>query len=341
MSSPGPPAATEPTPDVRQVFNLPGEAGGSLEYVSAGSTASSRVFLFFPGLFGVATPPNLTPELESKNVHHISVTPPGAGNSVAPKGAGSLATWLPGAVGELLKHLGYQPNSGNETSDEKDQKLRLVMGGGSYGTLHAQLVFGSPTFPFAGNLVGLVLLGPFSNPRLDKTFNSGLTWANWLSVGWPGRYLPILRLASFAMKGQLATPEAATGFIRKSLFDTMLTPEKELYASWRARYGKQEGDLESSMGLNAFRSVQNGWGCFLGVNDELWSDWNFTPASVAGRGPVFVAYGKEDKQAPNAMAEWILASYPNTRRVEIGGGHLSALWELDSILLRVFGECFA
>lgn len=307
-----------------EIFKLSG--GGTLEYVSSGDTKSSKVILGFPGLFAVASaPPPFDSKMLELGISYIQVTPPGQGESTKPPNAGTFATWLPGAIAELLTALG-----------KDEETLRLIVSGGSYGTVHAQVIFGAPksSFKFVDNLRGCVLLGPFSPPKYDKTFDSGLTFANWLSVGWPGKYLPILRIASWAMSGQVATPEKGEQFMKKTIFASMDDAEKAKYAAWRAKYGKEEGELEASMGKNASAAYAKSWQGFLEVNDEVQADWGFDPKDTAGRGKVFVVYGKADDRAPNEMAVWLVANYPDAEAIILGGGHLSALWDMEEVMLK-------
>ncbi|KAI9014235.1 Alpha/Beta hydrolase protein [Hyaloraphidium curvatum] len=311
-----------PTPTF--VHALP--AGGALQYSSAGVPASEKTVIFWPGLFGVASAETrFEPLLKTRGIHWIAITPPGQGGSKFPPGAGPLATWLPAAVADLLRALGKKPET-----------LRLLVAGGSYGTVHAQVVYGAPAsaFEFAGCLVGALLMAPFSPFALHADYSRDMGWGTYLAVGRPSLYLPVLRIASWITSSKLSTEEGALAFMKDTLFDTMDAAERERFAEWRARYGVAEGELERGMARGAAEAVAGGWECFLGCATEINADWGFVLRELKGRGKVLVVMGKGDDRAPNGMGEWLVREYPDAEVVHVHGGHLSGLFEMEEVVVR-------
>jgi len=227
---------------------------------------------------------------------------------------------------ELLVHLGKKV---------EDRDLKLYIGGGSFGTVPAQILFGASinVFPFASAVQGLLLLAPFSPFRLHKEYAVGMTWPNWISIGPPSslpfRILP--RLLSKVLQKKLSTPESAEVFIRETFFDSMKDVEKQSYAEYRARYGLPEGYVERSMARDAARSVEHSWEGFLMTSQWLHADWGFEPHSAPDK-PVSIVCSSADLSAHDGMAVWLEKQYNNAKIQHVEGGHLAALFHLQDII---------
>ena len=136
-----------------QLLALPG--GRTLAYEHAGNLTSSTVVIFFLTV-GDASRPNSV--LISKGVHFISPTLPGYGNTSPPSHNTTYAATIAHDTTTLLDHLHARASD-----------LSLYIGGGSFGTVAAQMLYGAPFNTFlAGRYVkGLLLISPFPPFRND------------------------------------------------------------------------------------------------------------------------------------------------------------------------------
>jgi len=281
---------------------LPG--GRTLAYADSGNSSSTTLFLFFHGAFGVGETKRTSPVLIEKGVHFVAPTLPGWGNSSPPARDIPYSTSLATDIHTLIKHL--HPN---------DADLKLYIGGGSYGTVPAQILYGAAyeVFPCGRNIVGMLLVAPFTPFHCDKNYTKCMSWSKYISVGPPARILPgklLPRLVKLLLATKLGTVEGAKKFIRKTLFDKMEESERNAFARWRDSKGLAEDQVESEMAQNVVRSVAKSWDGFLDIADVLHSGWGgFTPAGLDdehGRRPILVVTSKGDVLAPEAWATYLV-----------------------------------
>jgi pimeloyl-ACP methyl ester carboxylesterase len=307
---------------------LPG--GRTLAYADSGNLSSSSIFLFFHGAFSVGKITRTSPILNDKGIHFVAPTLPGWGNSSAPARDITYATSLATDIHTLINHL--HPNGAD---------LKLYIGGGSYGTVAAQILYGASyeVFPPGRNIVGLLLITPFTPFHCNKNYTKYMSWKNYISIGPPAQCLPgklLPRFGKLFLAAKLGTVEGAEMFIRQTLFDKMEESERNAFARWRDSKGLAEGQLEHEMAQNVVRSVAKGWDGFLDIPNVLHSDWGgFTPAGLDnehGRRPILVVTSKGDVLAPEAWATYLVNNYKNARMKVIEGGHLAPRFHLDDIL---------
>jgi len=306
---------------------LPG--GRTLAYATAGDSSSSTIFIFFHGAFSVGNAKRSSPVLIENGVHFIAPTLPGWGNSSPTACNTPYTTSLITDISALIDHL--HPN----TTD-----IKIYIGGGSYGTVPAQILYGASyeVFPSGRNIAGLLLIAPFSPFHYDKNYTKCMSWQNYISVGPPARILPgklLPRLIGKFLANRLSTVEHAEAFLRAMLFDKMDEPELKAFAGWRDLVGLAEGQFERETAQNAVRSVAKTWDGYLDIADVLHSDWGFTPGGLAdeySRRPVFVVLSKGDDLTPEAWGTYLVDNYKNARMKIIEGGHLASLYHLNEIL---------
>ncbi|KAJ7512790.1 Alpha/Beta hydrolase protein [Mycena galericulata] len=302
--------------------------GRTLAYEDTGDASSPLVVIFFHGVFGVgAAPVAPSPVLDGKKAHQINPTLAGWGYSSPRPTSKSYAEVLASDMTELINHL--HP----DTSD-----LRIYVGGGSYGTVPAQMLYGASfeTFPLGRHIVGCLLAAPFSPFKWHEDYTKSMNWTNYMSVGPPGHFLPfqpIQRMAVFAISMKLSTVDKAEVFLRRLLFDGVPPEEQAAFARWRESRGVKEGVLERRMATNMVKSISKSWAGFIEVADVIHSDWGFRPDLLdedhtKGRA-MMIAASTNDELGPH-MATWLSAKYKNSTLKWVTGKHLSALYEMDN-----------
>ncbi|KAJ7286301.1 hypothetical protein C8J57DRAFT_1287271, partial [Mycena rebaudengoi] len=221
--------------------------------------------------------------------------------------------------------------------------LRIYVAGGSYGTAPAQMLYGAPfdTFPLGRNVVGCVIMAPFSPFKWHTEYTKSMTWQNYISVGPPARAMPfqlLQRTAVAAISMKFSTVDKAETFIRGFLFDGTPPEERAAYAKWRESRGQAEGVLERQMAQNVVKSISKSWAGFIEVADVLASDWGFAPnlldeAHTAQR-PIHIVASTGDELGPD-MANWLEANYGNSKLTWITGKHISTLYEMDRLWTEI------
>ncbi|KAJ7439366.1 Alpha/Beta hydrolase protein [Mycena latifolia] len=292
--------------------------GRTLAYEDVGDPSSSLVVIFFHGVFGVGAAPSvLSPVFIEKKAHHITPTLAGWGFSSPRPTSKGYAAVLASDMTELINHL--HPDSSD---------LRIYIGGGSYGTIPAQMLYGASfdTFPLGRNI-----------------YTKSMTWMNYFSVGPPSRIIPfqaLQRLAVVGLSMKLNTVDKAEAFLRQLLFDTS-PEERAAFARWRESRGLEEGVLERQMATNMVKSISRTWAGFVEVADVAHSDWGFCPDRLddehtIGR-PMMIAASAEDDLGPD-MANWLKANYRNSTLKWVPGKHLSTLYEMDNLWAELLGN---
>ncbi|RDB17092.1 hypothetical protein Hypma_001739 [Hypsizygus marmoreus] len=309
----------------------------TLAYEHAGDLTSSIVVVFFPGTLSVGSAARLSPVLLSKGVHYISPTLPGYGNSSpAPKNV-PYATTTANDLTALLDNL-YPSSRDN---------LELYIGGGSLGTVPAQMIYGAPfsVFPWGKNIKGMLLLSPFP-PFSEKGYRYAqyMSYRNYLAIGPPARFVPfrlIQHLSKLYISSQISTPARAEAFIQKFLFDTMEAEEREMYMRWREDHAYYDGELQKELAAMMRRSVEKSWEGFMSTADVLYASWGWKLGELdeehtAGR-KVLVVSGKGDETTPSEWAEYLTSKYPNASLKWIEGGHISGIFHMDEIWADFMG----
>ena len=322
--------------DDERYLQLPGDR--TLAFAESGNPESKEVVIFFHGVFGVgqvhkSRPP--PPIFEEKKVHYIAPTLPAWGNSSPPPSSQSFRDYLYEIVAALINHL-HPDTTG----------LRLYISGGSFGTVPAQMLYGAPydSFPLGQHIAGVLLLAPFSSPRVHKQFGKSLTWTSWMGIGPLSKILPgnlTLRLGSTMMKHNVNTPEHARAFIHDFGFKNMTSKERVAYDRWREIKGIEEEDVEKGMADGVYRSVKKTWEGFHATADIIHSDWGFDPRTLDAehsRSPILVVMTREDKDTLG-LGEWLVAAYKNSHARYQEGGHIASMFVMDDIWADFLGRC--
>lgn len=311
-----------------KLLDLPG--GRVLAYEEAGNPNSKTIVVFFHGVFGVGSAVRPSPVLLKHDVHYITPTLPGWGNSTIRADPDKTPYYaaLAQDTTTLLEHL----HPGCSTAPEGEYKLYVT--GGSFGTVPAQMIFNASleVFPPGKHTVACLLLAPATPFKFHKEYAKDLTWDNYIAVGPPSRYIPwrlVQRLVSSAFRKKLKTVEDAEKLVKSIIFDHIKEDEKLMFAKWKKEKGLKEGELERDMAVNMFRSVGKCWDGFLEAGDVMHSDWGFTLEEM-NRKPVIIVTSKEDKMMPGAWAKWLATRYPDARLKETTGGHIASLWSIDA-----------
>lgn len=301
--------------------------GRTLAYDDNGNPSSSTVILFFHGVYGVGKATNTNTVFQERGFHYIAPTLAGWGLSTPAPRSIPLPARLSADIAELIEHL-----------HPCDTDLKLYLGGGSYGTVFAQVLYGAPfdIFPLGRRVLGCFLAAPFTPFRWHKEYAKSMTWQNYLSVGPPSQIIPfrlLPRLLAIAIGSKMKTVESTEVMLREILFDPAREEERAAYAAWREKKGMAEGELERNMAKNALKSVATTKIGFLEVSDTLHSDWGFRPDQLDeehSRRPVLVAASTHDELGAD-MANWLKATYKNAHLRWIEGGHLSSLYVMDDL----------
>ena len=307
-----------------------------LHYASAGNESSNIVVLFFSGTLSIGSASNSTlpTPVARLGAHYIAPTLPGNGDSSSTPNGVSYHTNLCRTVTALLEEL--HPSEGSKGNAIE----RLLIGGGSYGSVPAQMLYGAPfgAFPYGRRISSLLLMAPFSPLKYHKDYARHMTWTNWLSIGPPSQWIPfrlIPRLLSTVIAARCKDMKGARGLLNTALFSKMDAEEKEAFEIFaQMKRGKTAEQLMNSMADGVLRCTAN-WDGFIEGPDVLHSDWGFEPAKLDGehsneQRPVLIVQGEADELGPG-MAEWLVENYAHGMVKKIGGGHLASLYHMDEI----------
>ncbi|KAJ3483262.1 hypothetical protein NLI96_g6442 [Meripilus lineatus] len=322
--------------DDEKYLQLPGDR--QLAYAESGYTDSLDVIIFFHGAFGIGTahkyrsPP---PVFEEKRVHYVAPTLPGWGKSSPTPKSQSFREYLYEVITTLIHHL-HPDTTG----------LRLYISGGSFGSVVSQILYGAPydLFPLGRQIAGLLLLAPFSSPRVHKEFNKSLSWTNWMGIGSVSRILPgnlSLRLGSMMMKRNVSTPERARAFVHDFVVKDMSQKERVVYDRWRKEKQLTEDQVEEDLADGVYRSVEKSWEGFHAISDVIHSDWGFNPLTLDAehtKSPVYVVMTREDKETL-LLGEWIVENYQNAQGRYEEGGHNGSMFVMDDIWADFLSRC--
>ena len=317
-----------------QWLALPG--GRTLAYEHAGDFTSSTVVIFFSGTLSVGDASRPNPVLISKGVHFIAPTLPGYGNTSPPAQNTAYATTIAQDTSTLLDHL--HPRASD---------MSLYIGGGSFGTVAAQMLYGAPfnIFPAGRHLKGLLLISPFPPFRNDKergfVYTRNMPWINYIGLGPPTRFVPfrlLQRSAKHVIQFNIRTQEKAEAFFSKFLSDKMDEEERRMFKAWQEKCGYEEGQFEREMARMMRRSVEKSWEGLLSTQDVLHGDWGWAGKNISeldldhteGR-KVLVVTSDKDSGTPAQWGEYLSTKYSNARLKTLHGGHIASLFHFDEI----------
>jgi len=309
-------------------LDLPG--GRTLAYAETGNISSKTVVLYLHGAFTIGDASKPSPVLLSKDIHFISPTLPGWGNTSPPPPSTSYNDCLTSDMSALLTH--HYP-------DSNIHDIKLYIAGGSFGTVPAQILYGAPydKFPFGHCVSGVLLMDPISPFRYHKDYAKCMTWSNYFMTGPVAYYMPfnlMVRLMKFVLARKVATVEGAEAFLRETLFDRMDQAERETFARWWEARGRALGETERMMAENIMKSVSKSWVGLMLMSHVLHSDWGFRPDELDeehSRPHVLLMAGKDDHLAPVAYAQYLAANYKNAEIKYVDGGHLAILYHIDEV----------
>lgn len=299
--------------------------GRQLAYAHNGPSDSRTIVIFFSGVMSVGTAYDVPEPCRKLGVHWIAPTLAGNGNTSSRDTSIPYHVTLARDICALLSH--FYPTG------EYDQ---IYVAGGSYGTVHAQMLYGAPydVFPPGRKIAGCVLLAGFSPFKYHRDHAKSLSWANWFSVGPPTQLVPfrlLQRAFSSAIGSKMKTEDGAKTFLRNTLFDMMDADEKKVYAEWLKRKEVTEDEFITRMARGCVTCCKN-WDGFLEVSDVIHSDWGFEPSTLDEEHskPMLVVSSDKD-QIGGATNSWLVANYKRAWAKTIPGGHISSLYYMDDI----------
>ncbi|KAG1752782.1 Alpha/Beta hydrolase protein [Suillus lakei] len=310
---------------------LPLRDGRTLAYAECGNLSSKTVVLHFHGLFtigGVLV--QTSPVLLSKNVHVISPTLPGWGNTSPPPPSTPYHDCMTSDMTTLLSHL---------YPDSNDRGIKLYITGSSFGTVPAQILYGAPydKFPFGRCISGVLLMGALTPFRYDKDYAKQMTWRRYFLAGPISYYMPfnlVSHLAKFVLARKMATIESAGAMWREDLLNRMDQAEREVLTRWCEEHGTVPEDVVQGICETAMKSVSKSWEGFTLTPPLLHSDWGFRPDALDeehSRPHILITAGKVDHLTPVTYARYLAANYKNVRIKDFDGGHFGILYHMDEV----------
>ncbi|KAF9222093.1 alpha/beta-hydrolase [Gyrodon lividus] len=308
---------------------LPG--GRTLAYSAAGTPSSTTVALYLHGSFTVgdaSKPPKLFLD-EDKPVHYICPTLPGWGKTSSPLPGVEYVDCVTGDMSALLEYL--YPNNADD--------VKLYVAGASFGSLPAQMLYGSPygKFPFGRRIAGLMLVVPMASFRHFTDYYKTLDWPGYLFAGPIVKYdyfKIVPKVMALLMGTQFANADRAEAVLRRSLFDIMDDDEREVYRKWREDNRISEREVVRELAELAVRSVQTNWEGIRLLPGIGHADWGFHPDTLDeehNRPPVLVVSARQDRMAPEVHQRYLVEHYKNARMKYIEGGHLAPRYYMDEL----------
>ncbi|KAK9761142.1 hypothetical protein K7432_014166 [Basidiobolus ranarum] len=307
--------------------------GRQLAYAHNGPSDSRTVILFFSGVMSVGTAHDVPQPCRELGVHWIAPTLAGNGNTSSRDNRVPYHVTLAKDMFALLSHL-YPTGAYDQ----------LCVAGGSYGTVHAQMIYGAPyeLFPPGRKIVGCVLLAGFSPFKYHKNHAKSLSWSNWFAVGPPTQFIPfrlLQRTFISTIGSKIKTEDGAKKFLRQTIFHMMDEDEKKVFTQWLERKQTTEDEFISQMARGAVTYCKN-WDGFLEVSDVIHSDWGFEPARLDDEHsskPMLVVSSAQDKIG-GATNSWLVANYKGAKAKTIPGGHISSLYYMDDIFQEIIAD---
>ncbi|SPO01207.1 uncharacterized protein DNG_03954 [Cephalotrichum gorgonifer] len=311
-------------------------SGRQLAFAHNGPATSRIVILNFTGLMSVGSVPEVVESCREVGAHWIHPTLPGMGKS-SPRAPGEeYHVALARDITALLDYL--YPTGDFDT---------LYVGGGSYGTVQAQMIYGAPysLFPAGRKIAGCLLLSGFSPFKYHVDHANSLTWHSWFTVGPPAHIIPfhiLQRTFSTVLASKFKTIDGAKSFLNMSLFSKMDDDERKIFAQFLDKKGKTEDELISTMAKGIVRCGEQ-WSGFHEVSDVIYSDWGFEPSKLDDEHsskPMLIVGSDKDPQG-GSTNEWMGANYKSARVKTVPGGHISSMFYMDELwreLLELSGR---
>ncbi|KAG0694125.1 Alpha/Beta hydrolase protein [Suillus ampliporus] len=304
--------------------------GRTLAYAEAGNLSSKTVVLYLHGLFSIGGDASqMSPVILSKNVHFVTPTLPGWGNTSPPPPSTLYHDCITSDMTTLLSHL-YPDSNGSD--------IKMYIAGCSFGTVPAQILYGAPydKFPFGRCISGVLLCGALSPYRYHKDYAKSMTWEYYVVSGPVLRYIPfnlVSRLIKFVLARKRATIEAVETPLRE-IYNKMDQAERDVFARWCERRGRVLEHAVRSMAENIVKSTSKSWEGLMLTPPLLHSDWGFRPDALDeehSRPHVLLTASKDDHITPMAYAHYLAANYKNARIKNLDGGHLSIIFHMDDV----------
>ncbi|KAG0700494.1 Alpha/Beta hydrolase protein [Suillus ampliporus] len=308
---------------------LPLRDGRTLAYAEAGNLSSKTVLLYMHGLFTVGDASQTSPVILSKNVHFVTPTLPGWGNTSPPPPSTSYHDCLTSDMTTLLSHM-YPDSNSND--------IKLYIAGSSFGTVPAQILYGAPydKFPFGRCISDVLLCGALPPFRYHKDYTKSMTWKYYIVAGPITYYIPfnlVARLIKFRMERKWPTTEAVEASFREH-FDRMDRADREVFARWCEGCGRVPEDTVQNLAENKIKSTSKSWEGFMLMTPLLHSNWGFRPDALDeehSRPRVLITASKDDILSPMAYAHYLAANYKNARIKDVNGRHLSMIYQMDEV----------
>lgn len=320
-----------PPRDNEHVIALPN--GRQLAYASMGNKSSRTLFLFFSGLFSIGSISRLPPIVEKLDAHMLAPTPTGMGKT-SPRipGGRSYAANLVDDIRRLIE------------AEHPDGIDALYIGGGSYGTVMAQILYGAgyDVFPDGAKIKGCLLVSGFSPYKYDTDYAQSLTWTNWVAVG-PPSMMPF-RMLQRAMRPAIAlklrTVEDAKVMIMNMLYSKLEAEERATLDQHLAENQMTFDEHVTYLAENMVRSVEHTWDGFMEVSEVLHSDWGFDPRTLdeAHQKPILLVSALAD-EVGGSRNRWMLENYKNAVGRDIKGGHAAGLAKMGELWQELVDLC--
>eukprot|EP00835_Amoeboradix_gromovi_P001546 NODE_72_length_23514_cov_0.560624.p7 type:complete len:307 gc:universal NODE_72_length_23514_cov_0.560624:19418-20338(+) len=283
--------------------------GRIMQYKECGDFGSATKLVLFHGLFAIGDFSTREKQFKKLKVHCLSPNLPGWVKSSSWPNDKPIKEYANDVL-ELLNH---------KFKDLK--KIKIYTAGGSYGSVFAQIV--------AGNLEcvsGFLSIGGFSSFYLNKDYAKGMTWFNWISVGTPGYYFPLIQwLLAKALKKKISTQEGARSIMEKAL--NLSSLELEQAKEWTLRTGRTIEEVKESMTNQMVQSLEFSTDGYIQVPRVLHADWGFVPAEITNK-YIMIVGARDDHAAHYQMQKWLADSY-ECKLKTIEGGHISAIFCID------------
>ncbi|CAF3041690.1 unnamed protein product [Rotaria socialis] len=301
--------------------------GRQLAYTEQGDTDSNKIIIFFHGAFCVGDCSNENDCYQEIEYHFIMPTLPGWGNSSSWPKNQPISNY-PNDVHQLLSSLKKNNN----------KNLRIVVAGGSYGSVYAQICFSTSTdiMPEVTHVQSLIVLSGFSPFKYHKKHTDGMSWSSYFAIGSPSIHFPFIsKLVGSLIRKKVRNIEEVKKFVRKKFFDKMGDDEKVNLRKWEEDNNKSAEWAIDMMSRNIYLSISKTMAGFNEMPRVLHSDWGFDPkklSSSPSKRKVLIVATQGDEISHMEMSTYLVESYPNAELKIISGGHLGTFFEFDSIM---------
>ncbi|CAF1426117.1 unnamed protein product [Rotaria sordida] len=300
--------------------------GRQLAYTEQGDIDSNKIIIFFHGAFCVGDCSNENICYKEIGYHFIMPTLPGWGNSSSWPKNKPISNY-PNDIHQLLSSIKKNDN----------QNLRITVAGGSYGSVFAQICFGTSIdiMPEIINVQSLIILSSFSAFKYHKKYTHGMSWSNYFVIGTPSIYFPFIsKLVGVYIKKKVRNIEEVKEFVRKKFFDQMSDEEKVNLHKWEEENNKSIEWAIDMMSRNMCLSISKTITGFNDMTHVLHSDWGFEPNKLptSAKRKVLVVATQGDEISHMEISTYLVENYPNAELKIMNGGHLGTFFEFDTII---------